>query len=131
MLLESGKRLYIFITGGFVYSALEVLYRGFTHWSMAVTGGVCLLLLYEVFTRMSYLALWRKCLLGSLIITAAEFTAGNIVNLVLKWNVWDYSHIPLNLFGQVCLPFTALWFVLCIPAKLICDLLNMRIGQRR
>lgn len=121
MLCAAGKKLYTFITGAFIYSTIEVVARGFTHWSMAITGGLCLILLYEVFTRMPFLPLWKKCLLGSLIITALEFIAGNIVNITLGLNVWDYSHIPLNLFGQVCLPFTFLWFLLCIPAKMICE----------
>ena len=127
MLAEVARKSYVFLTGAFIYSVIEIVSRGFTHWSMAITGGICLLLLNEVYTRMSELALWRKCLLGSLIITAVEFTAGNIVNIVMDWNVWDYSHMPLNLFGQVCLPFTMLWFLLCVPAKLICDLLNKRV----
>lgn len=27
--------------------------------------------------------------------------------------VWDYSAAPFNLLGQICLPFTLLWFPLC------------------
>lgn len=124
MLLAIFKKLYIFITGAFVYCTIEILSRGFTHWSMAIAGGVCLMLLYEVFTRMSILPMWKKCLLGSLIITALEFIAGDIVNITLGMKVWDYSELPFNLFGQVCLPFTLVWFFLCIPAKMICDGLN-------
>ena len=44
----------------------------------------------------------------------------------MGWNVWDYSDMPLNLYGQICLPFTGLWFLLCIPAFGIC-----RIAERR
>ena len=27
-------------------------------------------------------------------------------------NVWDYSHVPMNFMGQICVPFTLLWFPL-------------------
>ena len=67
-----------------------------------------------------------QCLCGALLITALEFTVGVADNLVMGWNVWDYSDMPLNLYGQICLPFTGLWFLLCIPAFGIC-----RIAERR
>ena len=66
------------------------------------------------------------CRCGALLITALEFTVGVADNLVMGWNVWDYSDMPLNLYGQICLPFTGLWFLLCIPAFGIC-----RIAERR
>ena len=47
-------------------------------------------------------------------------------NLVMGWNVWDYSSMPLNLYGQICLPFSGLWFLLCIPAFGICSIAAKR-----
>ena len=32
--------------------------------------------------------------------------------LWLKLDIWDYSRIPFNLYGQICLPYAAVWFVL-------------------
>ena len=26
-------------------------------------------------------------------------------------SVWDYSGVPQNVLGQICLPFSAIWFV--------------------
>ena len=43
------------------------------------------------------------------------------VNLALEWKVWDYSHTPLNLWGQICLPFSLLWFAVCIPVCAVCS----------
>ena len=48
-------------------------------------------------------------LIGGAIITVVEFVSGCIINLWLGWNVWDYSHIPLNILGQICLPFFFAW----------------------
>ena len=100
----------VFLTGCFVYSLLEIASRGFTHWTMTLTGGLILTILYEMHVRLTGTPLWQKCLIGSVIITSVEFTVGVIVNIILRWNVWDYSDMPFNVLGQICLPFTVLWF---------------------
>lgn len=122
-----GTRAFVFLTGCFVYSLLEVSSRGFTHWTMTLTGGIILTILYEMFTHLKKVPLWQKCILGSLIITAAEFTVGVTVNIIFGWNVWNYSDMPLNILGQICLPFTVLWFFLCIPAAFVCNAIQNRL----
>lgn len=114
------KTLLLFLTGGVIYSAIEILFRGYTHWTMAVAGGLCLTLIYfmDIVTKTAPLAL--KCLFGSLIITAVELSVGLIVNTALGWNIWDYSHLPLNLMGQICFPFSVIWMLITVPALYIC-----------
>ena len=58
------------------------------------------------------------------IITAVEFLVGLVVNVWLKFNVWDYSKLPYNVMGQVCLLYTNLWFFLSLPAILFDDYLR-------
>mgnify|MGYP000810122419 FL=1 len=122
-----GTRVFVFLTGCFIYSLLEISARGFTHWTMTLTGGIILTILYGMFTGLRSVPLWQKCILGSLIITSVEFTVGVIVNIILGWNVWNYSDMPLNILGQICLPFTVLWFFLCIPAGLVCGIIRKRL----
>ena len=55
-----------------------------------------------------------------MIITMIELAVGIFDNIIMHWNVWDYSNMPFNFLGQICIPFSAFWFVLCIPARLIC-----------
>ncbi|MGN1480542.1 putative ABC transporter permease [Porcipelethomonas sp.] len=124
-----GTRALVFLTGCFVYSFLEIASRGFTHWTMTLTGGFVLTIIYEMHVRLKNTPLWQKCLLGSLIITSVEFTIGVIVNIVLNWHVWDYSDMPLNILGQICLPFTVLWFFLCIPANFVCKGISRRLEE--
>lgn len=121
-------RMLVFLTGCFAYSFLEISVRGFTHWTMTLTGGVILTILYEMSVRLTSVPWWQKCLLGSVIITSVEFTVGVIVNIILGWNVWDYSDMPFNLLGQICLPFTVLWFFLCIPAYMVCRIISRRLN---
>ena len=94
----------LFLFGGVLYSLIEILFRGVTHWSMTITGGIWLGILYRQFTNKPDSPLFLKCLFGSAVITGFEFAVGCIVNLILDWNVWDYSSHPLNLMGQIC-PF--------------------------
>ena len=41
------ERASLFLLGGGAYAALELAWRGTTHWTMFLTGGVCLCLLQK------------------------------------------------------------------------------------
>lgn len=114
------QQLFIFCIGAFGYTALEILWRGYSHWTMALTGGFCFVMIYFVNTHFAQTHLLLRALLCACIITATEFTVGCIVNLALGWNIWDYSAQPLNLLGQICPFYSMLWFLLCIPLGLLC-----------
>ena len=104
----------LFIMGGLIYTWIEVLWRGWTHWSMFLLGGlgfVTMGLLNE------YRFDWNKSLIlqsmtSAIIITILEFFTGCIINLWFKWNVWDYSTLPYNLLGQICFQYFLLWIPL-------------------
>ncbi len=121
----------VFAFGAVCYSLLEILWRGFTHWSMALTGGFCFAAIYQIQQKLSGAALWRKALLGCALITGAEFVVGCIVNLWLRWEVWDYSAHPLNLLGQICPLFSLVWFALCLFAFPLCALLQRSLRHPR
>ena len=46
---------------------------------------------------------------GAVIVTALELCLGTVVNIILGWNVWDYSNMPGNFLGQICPQFTLAW----------------------
>ena len=106
----------VFLTGGTVYGLLEMLWRGHTHWSMVLAGGIALLLIHLLNGRLSSCSLVVRCLVGATIITSIEFIAGIIFNIWLGMNVWDYSGVRFNLLGQICPMFFAVWFLISIPA---------------
>ena len=118
------KYILIFLIGSAGYSGLEVFWRGYTHWTMAVTGGVCFLIIYLLNGVLRTENILLKCVAGSAVITAAELLVGVTVNLILKWNVWDYSSLPFNFMGQICLKYSLLWFFLCMPLSGICTLIS-------
>lgn len=109
------KYTLLFFIGAIGYGLLETAFRGFTHWTMLLTGGVVFVILYYTNSKNENAPLWQKCLTGAFIITTVELAVGCIVNLWLDWNVWDYSAYPFNFMGQICLPFTGIWFFLSIP----------------
>lgn len=120
------QTLRTFCIGGALYSLIEIAARGYTHWSMTLTGGLCFTLLHRLNLRMKHRPLALRCALGAGLITAMEFSVGLIVNRWLRWNVWDYSDRAFNLLGQVCPRFTLYWFLLCIPAFSLSALLERR-----
>lgn len=104
------------IIGGGVYYAIEILWRGYSHWSMWLLGGVCFVLIGLLDEWQNHPPLWRQAVQGAIIVTVLEFLAGCIVNLWLGWGIWDYSDMPLNLLGQICLPFSLAWVALSVVA---------------
>ena len=116
------KLLICFLLGGGLYVALEIFWRGYSHISMALAGGTCLALFYGVFTRYPGMHKLTKCILGTLLITSVEFIAGYFVNLRRGLGVWDYSHLPHNLYGQVCLRYSLLWAILTMPAAILVEI---------
>ena len=109
----------LFLLGGLIYVSLEFFWRGRSHVSVFFTSGLSCVLLYGVFSQFDTLLTLIKCLIGALIITALEFITGAIVNVALRLHVWDYSSHRYNLYGQVCLEYSALWMLLCAPITLL------------
>lgn len=117
------KPCLIFLIGFIGYGIIEILFRGFTHWSMLLTGGACLLSLYYINFQYKNAPIILKALGGAFIITIYELCVGIIVNLLFHFNVWSYSALPLNFLGQICPLFTLLWFLLCLVLLIISKVL--------
>jgi uncharacterized membrane protein len=62
--------------------------------------------------------------IGAAIITALEFVAGVVLNVWLGLGIWDYSAMPFNVLGQICLPFTLAWVPLAVVAVVVDDWLR-------
>ena len=108
------------------YPLLEYLWRGWSHWSMALAGGVCFGLLGRISDRLRGKSLPVRCAAGSAAITGVEFLFGCVFNLGLGMHVWDYSGELFNIAGQVCARYSVLWFFLSAPLMGLADLLVVR-----
>ncbi len=123
--MKFSQHLFAFLMGYFIYSLIEITVRGYTHWTMALTGGAVLSIMYAVNSNTA-MTLIKSCFIGSAIITLLELTVGIFDNIIMGWNVWDYSEMPLNFMGQICLPFSVIWFLLCIPAYYFCRTIRQK-----
>lgn len=121
------EQLTVFATGAAGYPVIELIWRQSTHWSMALAGGTCLLLLYNLYGKFTKLSLGMKCVLGSGVITAVEFVAGLLLNCWQDWNVWDYSCFKFHFMGQICLVYSVLWGLLCLPVSGLCKIMRKRL----
>jgi uncharacterized membrane protein len=107
------KYIILSLIGGCTYVGIELLWRGYSHWSMFIVGAAVFLLIGAINEFYTYgMPLWLQCLIAAVIITVVELMAGLIINVWLKWDVWSYKDIPLNLGGQICLLYSCLWYVL-------------------
>ncbi len=111
--------------GGIVYVFIELLYRGFSHWTMYIVAAISFILIGLINEYISWdMKLWKQMLIGACIVTFMEFISGYIINIKLGWQVWDYSNLPFNIMGQICLPFSIIWFFISLVAIVVDDYLR-------
>lgn len=113
-MIKTKEYLIICLVGAIGYSIIEILWRGYTHWTMSITGGIGFLLLYLTDLHMQSQNLFFRALVGTAILTFVELVTGCVVNLIFRMGVWDYSSHAGNLLGQICPLYCMLWFLLCI-----------------
>ncbi|MDD3193603.1 MAG: hypothetical protein PHE47_07115 [Oscillospiraceae bacterium] len=123
-MIKKGELFSVFSIGAAGYSMLEILWRGNTHWTMTLAGGICFTGIHLANIYARALSIWKKCLLGSVLITIVELFTGIAVNLWMRWHVWDYSSQWMNFLGQVCPLFSFFWFLLTFPLLFLSNRIN-------
>lgn len=123
--MRAVKALVLWGIGGLLYILCELVFRGYTHWSMFLVGGICFVLIGAINELIPWeMPIWQQAIIGAAIVTSIEFIFGCIINIWLGWHVWDYSDLPFNAFGQVCLLFTGIWIFISIVAIILDDYLR-------
>ena len=115
--------------GGVGYGLMEVLWRGYTHPSMVITGGLCFAMICEINARYAHRSLLVRGAMCALGVTCAEFCVGMLVNRVLDMQVWDNSGEWLHLFGQICPLYIGLWFGLCTVLSFVLPKIRFRANS--
>ncbi len=118
----------VYTIGMLGYSMIEILWRGFTHWTMGLLGGIGFLTLYITEWLLKGKCLLRRAATGCMLLTCLEFLTGCIVNKIFHMDVWDYSEQDGNIMGQICPLYMLLWFLLCCFVMPFGKLLRKRIG---
>lgn len=115
------RYMLLFLLGGFSYCIIEILSRGYSHISMLIAGGLCFVLIGNLNRKRKDMSLVSQMFLSTFIITGIELVTGLIVNVWLELEVWDYSDLPYNFMGQICLLYTNVWFFLSVLGILLDD----------
>ena len=131
ILKSIAKFLILFAIGGFTYNIIELLFRGYTFFSMFIVGGLCFAAIGQINEAYPWdMPLISQMAISSVIVTVVEFCCGIILNMAMGLHVWDYSDMPLNLMGQICLPFSVLWFFVSLIAIALDDYVRYKLfGQ--
>lgn len=122
------KIITLWLWGGFIYYAIEMMWRGYSHPAMFAVGGLCFLIIGEINNVFPWdMGLLWQSLIGGAAITVIELMSGLVLNVWLGLAIWDYSGVPLNFLGQICLPFSAAWVLLAGIAIWLDDYLRWRL----
>ena len=121
---KTGRRvlsMLLWSWGGTVYFLLEVAFKTLLgkqeqiSWTMLVLAVILTVAVERCGYQLPWeVPLWIQALACALLVTVVELVAGVILNIWLGLDIWDYSHLPFNLWGQVCPQFSAVWWFLCL-----------------
>lgn len=122
------KPVFLFCVGGICYNIIELLFRGYTFFSMFILGGLCFVLIGQINEYFTWdIPLGLQMLFASSIVTVLEFAFGVVLNMWFHLDIWDYSDLPYNLFGQICLRFSIAWYFLSLIAIVLDDFLRWKL----
>lgn len=119
------KKLVLFLVGFCLYITIETLFRGYSYPIMGVCGGLSILILDLINDEISWdTDILLQGVIGSFVITSMEYIIGKLAQYGVFPVMWDYSNMPMNLEGIICLRFSLLWTLLSIVAIFIADAIN-------
>ena len=103
-----------FILGTF-YFTLEGIWRipkgGYANIVMLPIGGLCGICVGSInqIPKFYNMKVIYQSIIGALIVTFIELISGLVLNCYLGLGIWDYSNLPFNILGQICLLFSLIW----------------------
>ena len=78
--------LFMGALGGTLYYMIEIIFRGYSHWSMFLLGGICFIFFAQqgLWTKWRE-PLWKQVLWCTAFVVSAEFITGIIVNKFIEY----------------------------------------------
>ena len=124
-------KLGLFLSCGLIYCMIEILFRGWSHWSMFVlTGFLGLFCVDSINNTLSFDCDYIvQILISTILCTIGEGISGIILNVWLQLNVWDYSKMTFGtfFFGQCNVLFCFAWMLIISIIIFYCDAYNYYI----
>ena len=102
------ETLFGLVTKGVIESRKSFLYGPFC--AIYGVGAVVMIIGLQKFKKNNYTLFWGGFLIGSLV----EYVISWIGEIVFHAKWWDYSDIPFNLNGRICVWFSLFWGILAI-----------------
>lgn len=131
MTVKVNKNLILFLVGFTSYILIELCFRGYSFFTMGICGGLAVVILDKINNYISWdTDVIIQGIIGSALITSFELIIGEIaLHTSLIPTMWDYSNMPLNFDGVICLPFSFAWIALSWAAILVADAINYYIFE--
>ena len=124
-------KLGLFLSCGFIYCMIEILFRGWSHWSMFVlTGFLGVFCVDSINNTLSFDCDYIvQILISTILCTIGEGISGIILNVWLQLNVWDYFKMAFGtfFFGQCNVLFCFAWMLIISIIIFYCDAYNYYI----
>ena len=124
-------KLGLFLSCGFIYCMIEILFRGWSHWSMFVlTGFLGVFCIDSINNVLSFDCDYIvQIIISTILCTIGEGISGIILNVWLQLNVWDYSKMTFGtfFFGQCNVLFCFAWMLIISIIIFYCDAYNYYI----
>ena len=122
----------VFCVGAIAYGSVEVIERGYSHITMALLGGVSMVMIHLLNDdRRKGANTLLLLMISALFITACEFLAGEILNVCLGMHIWSYSGMAYNIDGVICPSYTACWLILSFAGMIVDDLMRSRLFREK
>ena len=125
------RSVVLWVFGGALYFAAEVAWKILQgrpeaiSWTMLVLAAIICIPLDLINEHLPWdMPLWQQAILGGLGITAVELLAGLVLNVWLGLGIWDYSHLPLNLRGQISALWSLVWVLVAGGGIILFDWLR-------
>lgn len=132
------RSVVLWVFGGTLYFIAEVAWKlangrpDAISWTMLVLAAIICIPLDLINERLPWdMPLWVQAIIGGFGITAAELVAGLVLNVWLGLGIWDYSHLSLNLWGQISAVWSILWILVAGAGIVLFDWLRHWLYNER
>lgn len=121
----------IFLTSGLIYTMLELMWRGRTHWTMFLCAGLCGLVMANINNNLLEFDtdFLKQVSVSALCCTTFEFLFGIMFNG--DFAIWDYRGLwgTIHILGdQVNILFFGIWIIISVFSLPFLDWLQWKLG---
>lgn len=125
------RKTVLFMTGFCVYITIEVCFRGYSYPIMGLCGGLILIMVDLINEKISWdMDILLQGIIGAAVATLIEFIIGMICIRCGFALMWNYSDMPLNYKGIICLPYSIVWIFVSIAGVFLADAINYYVFGR-